>query len=127
MRIIISNKSPVPIYEQIKNEIIKQILNDEIVTDEKLPSIRVLAKDLKVSVITTTRAYKELEEEGYIISVASKGFFVLSKNENLSREIVIANMEKYLFEALKLKHKLNLSKDEFSAIINILEEELNNE
>ena len=127
MRIIISNKSPVPIYEQIKNEIIKQILNDEIVTDEKLPSIRVLAKDLKVSVITTTRAYKELEEEGYIISVASKGFFVLSKNENLSREIVIANMEKYLFEALKLKHKLNLSKDEFSAIINILAEELNNE
>ena len=127
MRIIISNKSHVPIYEQIKNEIIKQILNDEIVTDEKLPSIRVLAKDLKVSVITTTRAYKELEEEGYIISVASKGFFVLSKNENLSREIVIANMEKYLFEALKLKHKLNLSKDEFSAIINILEEELNNE
>ncbi len=127
MRIIISNKSHVPIYEQIKNEIIKQILNDEIVTDEKLPSIRMLAKDLKVSVITTTRAYKELEEEGYIASVPTKGFFVLSKNENLSREIVIANMEKYLFEALKLKHKLNLSKDEFSAIINILEEELNNE
>lgn len=127
MRIIISNKSPVPIYEQIKNEIIKQILNDEIVTDEKLPSIRVLAKDLKVSVITTTRAYKELEEEGYIISVASKGFFVLAKNESLSREIKIANMESHLSDALKLKFDLKLSSEKFIEIIKILEEEINNE
>lgn len=126
MRMIISNQSPVSIYEQIKDEVIKQILSDELMKDEKLPSIRQLAKDLKVSVITTTRAYKELEEEGYIVSVQGKGFFVLSKNEELSKEIQMAKMEEHLSSALKIKAELKLDDEQFSKILNILKEDINN-
>lgn len=127
MRIIISNRSPVPIYEQIKNEVIKQILNDDIKKDEKLPSIRQLAKDLKVSVITTTRAYKELEDEGYIVSVHGKGFFVLPKNETLSKELHIAKMEELLAQVLTIKKELQLSDSDFMKILEILKEDIDNE
>ena len=127
MRIIISNRSPVPIYEQIKDQVIKQILNDELKEDEKLPSIRQLAKDLKVSVITTTRAYKELEDEGYIVSAHGKGFFILPKNEQLSHELKIAKMEQLLSESLKVKKELQMSDYDFNHILKILEEDINNE
>ncbi len=127
MRIIISNRSPIPIYEQIKDQVIKQILNDELEENQKLPSIRQLAKDLKVSVITTTRAYKELEDEGYIVSAQGKGFFILPKNEQLSQELKTAKMEQLLSEALKLKKEIHMSDVDFNHIINILEEDINHE
>lgn len=127
MRIIISNRSTVPIYEQIKIQIIEAILSDELREDTQLPSIRQLAKELKVSVITTTRAYKDLEEEGYVVNVQGKGCYVLPKNQELVYEKLMGNMENLIFEALALKEKMNLDDTEFMEIIQTLLEAEKNE
>ncbi|WP_312459490.1 MULTISPECIES: GntR family transcriptional regulator [Proteiniclasticum] len=127
MRIIISNRSTVPIYEQIKIQIIEAILSDELREDTQLPSIRQLAKELKVSVITTTRAYKDLEEEGYVVNVQGKGCYVLPKNQELVYEKLMGNMENLIFEALALKEKMNLDDREFMEIIQTLLEAEKNE
>ena len=127
MRIIISNRSTVPIYEQIKIQIIEAILSDELREDTQLPSIRQLAKELKVSVITTTRAYKDLEEEGYVVNVQGKGCYVLPKNQELVYEKLMGNMENLIFEALALKEKMNLDDTEFMEIIQTLVEAEKNE
>ena len=127
MRIIISNRSTVPIYEQIKIQIIDAILSDELREDTQLPSIRQLAKELKVSVITTTRAYKDLEEEGYVVNVQGKGCYVLPKNQELVYEKLMGNMENLIFEALALKEKMNLDDREFMEIIQTLMEAEKNE
>ncbi|SDJ30110.1 GntR family transcriptional regulator [Proteiniclasticum ruminis] len=127
MRIIISNRSTVPIYEQIKIQIIEAILSDELREDTQLPSIRQLAKELKVSVITTTRAYKDLEEEGYVVNVQGKGCYVLPKNQELVYEKLMGNMEELIFEALALKEKMNLDDREFMEIIQTLLEAEKNE
>lgn len=127
MRIIISNRSTVPIYEQIKIQIIEAILSDELREDTQLPSIRQLAKELKVSVITTTRAYKDLEEEGYVVNVQGKGCYVLPKNQELVYEKLMGNMENLIFEALVLKEKMNLDDTEFMEIIQTLMEAEKNE
>lgn len=127
MRIIISNRSTVPIYEQIKLQIIEAILSDELREDTQLPSIRQLAKELKVSVITTTRAYKDLEEEGYVVNVQGKGCYVLPKNQELVYEKLMGNMENLIFEALVLKEKMNLDDTEFMEIIQTLMEAEKNE
>ncbi len=127
MRIIISNRSTVPIYEQIKIQIIEAILSDELREDTQLPSIRQLAKELKVSVITTTRAYKDLEEEGYVVNVQGKGCYVLPKNQELVYEKLMGNMENLIFEALALKEKMNLDDREFMEIIQTLMEAEKNE
>ena len=78
MKIIISNSSSIPIYEQIKNAIISQIMNNELTEDEALPSIRSLAQDIRISVMTIKKAYDELEKEGYIKSIQGKGTFIAS-------------------------------------------------
>lgn len=117
MRIIISNRSSIPIYEQIKQQIIEAILSDEIKEDELLPSIRQLAKDLKISVITTTRAYKDLEEEGYVKNVQGKGCYVLPKNENLNYEHVMRKIETLLFEVLDLRARIKLSDEEILEVM----------
>lgn len=127
MRIIISNRSTVPIYEQIKLQIIDAILSDELREDTQLPSIRQLAKELKVSVITTTRAYKDLEVEGYVVNVQGKGCYVLPKNQELVYEKLMGNMENLIFEALALKEKMNLDDREFMEIIQTLLEAEKNE
>ena len=127
MRIIISNRSTVPIYEQIKLQIIDAILSDELREDTQLPSIRQLAKELKVSVITTTRAYKDLEVEGYVVNVQGKGCYVLPKNQELVYEKLMGNMENLIFEALVLKEKMNLDDTEFMEIIQTLLEAEKNE
>ena len=127
MRIIISNRSTVPIYEQIKLQLIDAILSDELREDTQLPSIRQLAKELKVSVITTTRAYKDLEEEGYVVNVQGKGCYVLPKNQELVYEKLMGNMENLIFEALVLKEKMNLDDTEFMEIIQTLMEAEKNE
>ena len=86
MKIIISNSSSVPIYEQIKNAIITEIMNGELECDEPLPSIRTLATDIHISVMTIKKAYDELESEGFIITRQGKGSFVAPKNTELAQE-----------------------------------------
>lgn len=93
MTIIIKNSSGIPIYEQIKEQVKEAILNDEINEGDILPSIRQLAADLKVSVITTTRAYTELEQEGYIVNVQGKGCYVAPKDSDLIREQLLRKIE----------------------------------
>lgn len=86
MNIIISNSSSVPIYEQIKQSIKQAILNNELREEDMLPSVRVMANDLKISFLTVKKAYDELEKEGYIKSVQGKGSFVAPKNSELVQE-----------------------------------------
>ena len=86
LEILISNASGLPIYEQITTQIKQKILSGELAAGEALPSIRALAKDLRISVITTKRAYDELEREGYVASVGGKGSFVAPRSEELLRE-----------------------------------------
>jgi GntR family transcriptional regulator len=93
LTIIIKNSSGIPIYEQIREQVKEAILNDEMNEGDMLPSIRQLAGDLKVSVITTTRAYNELEQEGYIINVQGKGCYVAPKDSGLIREQLLRKIE----------------------------------
>lgn len=93
MKIVIKNRSDQPIYEQIEEQLRSQILDGSIEEEEQLPSIRQLARDLKISVITTTRVYNDLAEEGFIISVAGKGYFVAPRNNELLKERMLFEME----------------------------------
>ena len=86
MKILISNNSYTPIFEQIKNAVINQIISGDLAEDEMLPSIRSLAQDLRISVMTVKKAYDELEQEGYILTKQGKGSFVAPKNLELARE-----------------------------------------
>lgn len=98
--IVLSNSSDLPIYEQIKEQVKTQILSGELSENEMLPSLRQLAKDLKISVLTTTRAYNELEEEGFITSRQGKGFFVMPRGSDLLREQLIKDVETNLNNAI---------------------------
>ncbi len=121
MNIILSNESELPIYRQIFNQIQEQILSGAIPEGEVLPSIRKLAKELGISVITTTRAYNELESEGYIVSRQGKGSIVLGKNNSVVREQYQKRMEE-AFEVMKVNAKyLEMSDEE---IIRYVEEHL---
>lgn len=112
MKIIISNSSSVPIYEQIKQEIINQIITGELREDEALPSIRSLAKDIRISVMTIKKAYDELEREGYIVTRQGKGSFIASKNLELIREQLQREIEEYMIRIIELSAKCNISKKE---------------
>ena len=111
MRIILKNKSDVPIYEQIEEQIREQILTGIIAEDEQLPSIRQLARDLKISVITTTRVYNDLSEEGFIISAAGKGYFAAPRNNELLRERMLCEMEEGLEKAVTNGRNAGLTDD----------------
>lgn len=117
MHIVISNSSPLPIYEQIKEQVKAQILAGELVEDEMLPSLRQLARDLKISVLTTTRAYNELEQEGFITSRQGKGFYVMPSGSELIHEQLIREVELGLNNAIGAAQRANMSEDE---IINLL-------
>lgn len=119
MRIIISNSSSTPIYEQIKNAIINQIMDGELKEDEALPSIRTLAQDIKISVMTIKKAYDELESEGYIVSRQGKGTFVAPKNSELVKEQAQKDIEKYLEKMIDIAKNFNISKDELIELLNI--------
>lgn len=127
MHIIISNSSNVPIYEQIKEAIIQQILDNVLSEDEMLPSIRVLAQNIKISVMTVKKAYDELEQEGYIITRQGKGSFVAPQNFELVREKMQQEMEAHLTAAIALSHKCVLSKADFLDFVSYLYEEESNE
>lgn len=110
--IIIDNKKGTPIYDQIYSQIRAQIISGELKEDEALPSIRQLAKDLRISVITTKRAYEELERDGFIYTVAAKGCFVAPKNVELIREDSLRQMEAHIEEIMRLAAECGLSKKE---------------
>ena len=112
MRVIIKNSSGMPIYEQIKEQIKEAILNDELGEGDMLPSIRQLAADIKVSVITTTRAYSELEQEGYIVNVQGKGCFVAEKDSDLIREQLLRRIEDGFTSAITAARIAKLSRAE---------------
>ena len=120
MNIIISNSSPLPIYEQIKRCIIEQIVNNELLENEPLPSIRNLAQDIKISVMTIKKAYDELEDEGYIMSIQGKGTFVAPKNMSLVREKAQKEIEDNILNAIKIAKKFDISKQEIKDLIDIL-------
>lgn len=112
MTIIIKNKSDLPIYEQIEQQIKAQILDGTITEDEQLPSIRQLARDLKISVITTTRVYNDLADDGFIISVVGKGYFVAPRNNELLRERMLFEMEDGLEKAVTNGRNAGLTDEE---------------
>jgi len=122
VNIQIKNSSNDPIYLQIKNQIRDAIINGELEAEELLPSIRVLAKELRVSVITTKRAYDELEREGYIHSVQGKGSFVATQNRELMREKLLKKIEASLLDALRYAKLAEISKEELVQILDILED-----
>lgn len=123
MNILIDNKSGAPIYDQIYSQIKAQIISGELETDAALPSIRSLAKDLRISVITTKRAYEELEREGFIYTVAAKGSFVAAKNLELLREENLRRIEAHMAEISRLADLCGLDKEDIIEMYNVLEAE----
>lgn len=117
LNIFIDNKSPAPIYDQIYNQIKSQIISGELTENEMLPSIRGLAKDLKISFITTKRAYDELEREGFIYTIQAKGCYVAPKNVELLREENLKKIEEHIDEILKLSKCCNMSAEEVLEMI----------
>lgn len=117
MKILLSNQSELPIYAQIKEQIIEQILNGEIAEGEVLPSIRGLAKEIGVSVITTTRAYNDLEEEGYIASIQGKGSVVLSKENKLLKEKYLIRIEQGLSTAVETAKRIDMTQEQLHELI----------
>ncbi len=120
MNIIISNASKDPIYLQIVNQIKSEIINDNLAAEEALPSIRGLAKELQISVITTKRAYEELEREGFINTVTGKGSFVASQNKELLREKRMRSIEEKLIEVINESKFIGLTLEELEKMLNVL-------
>lgn len=123
MNIFIDNKSGAPIYDQIYSQIKAQIINGVLREDEALPSIRNLAKDLRISVVTTRRAYDELEREGFIYTIAAKGCFVAPKNAELLREENLKSIEGHMEAILKLAPSCNLGRQELLDMFTFMMEE----
>ena len=123
MELFIDNKSGAPIYEQICEQVRAQIVSGALKEDEPLPSIRALAKDLRISVITTKRAYEELEREGFIVSLTGKGSFVAGANTELIREEHQRRLEDHLREAVSLSHLCGLDLDGLTSILSMLYKE----
>lgn len=120
MRIIISNNSKEPIYEQIFQQIKQQIMKGELKEGEALPSMRQLAKDLQISVITTKRAYEELEKAGFIYSIVGKGSFVAEQNLELVKERKLSAIEEKMVEIVKNSKEIGLSLAELQEMLEIL-------
>ena len=117
MHILIDNKSGTPIYDQIYSQIKAQIISGELQENEMLPSIRGLAKDLRISFITTKQAYDELEKEGFLYTIPAKGCYVAPKNVELLREESLKKIEDHIDQILKLAASCNLSKDDIVSMI----------
>lgn len=123
MDIIISNASGRPIYEQIVSQIKQLILSNTLQAGDALPSMRLLAKDLRISVITTKRAYEELEREGFIETVVGKGSFVSGKNEDFLKEEQLRVVETHLHQAVALARQCALSEEELTELLHLLYQE----
>lgn len=120
MKIIIANSSPDPIYEQIGKQIKAQILSGDLAEGETLPSIRKLALDLQISVITTKRAYDELEREGFINTVGGKGTFVAVQNQELLREKKMKAVEETLAKAVDVARVMGIDESQLVEMIRLL-------
>lgn len=127
MHILISNRGGVPIYEQIKEQIKSAIFSGELKEGAMLPSIRQLARDLKISVITTTRAYNDLEQEGFVATMPGKGCFVLPQNTELAREQKLREIEQHLLAAIAAAGMIRVSEGELAHMLHTLCEEVNHE
>ncbi len=123
MNVYISNASEKPIYEQIYTQIKSAILRGECKAGEALPSIRALAKELRISVITTKRAFDDLERDGYVYSVQGKGSFVAEKNKELVREEYLNNIEIKFAEIKELAQLADISREELFKIFSLIVEE----
>ena len=120
MQLSIDNRSDQPIYEQIAAQIKAQIIAGKLSPGEALPSIRALAKDLRISVITTKRAYDELEADGFLFTVAGKGCFVAEKNLDLIREQKLKELEDHLDAAVELAAQCGISSAQLQEMLRIL-------
>ena len=120
MKIIISNNSSVPIYEQIKNMIKAQILSGELGSDSPLPSIRMLAKDIRISVMTIKKAYDELEEEGFIVTRQGKGSFVAPTNLEFLKEQKQKEIEEYINKIVDISTQYQIGKEEILDLFEFL-------
>ena len=120
MEIYINNSSPKPIYAQITDQIRNAICSGQLKEGDLLPSIRLLAKDLRISVITTKRAYADLEQAGFINTVPGKGCFVAPHNPEIHREATLQKMEGYLQQAIDTAQEGGISKAEVLAALNLL-------
>lgn len=123
MNIIISNSSQEPIYEQIEKQVKQQILNGDMAAGTPLPSMRNLAAQLGISVITTKRAYEELERDGYIESYTGKGSFVKEQNIEFIKEEALKNIEDWLTRAAGKARSVGVSLDELKDILELIYEE----
>lgn len=123
MHIIISNANNQPIYEQIYIQIKSSIISGEYKDGDLLPSIRNLAKDLRISVITTKRAYDELERDGYIYSVSGKGSYVAEKNTEILREAHLKEIEEHMHSIMQIAPSCNLTQDEILQMFKLLSQE----
>ena len=117
MKILISNQSELPIYAQIREQLKEQILNGQLSSGTVLPSIRKLAKEVGVSVITTTRAYNDLEEEGFIASMQGKGSVVLSTENKILKERYVMRIEDGLLTAVETAKRIHMTEPELHALI----------
>lgn len=123
MELVISNASNLPIYEQIVEGIKRHISSGALQEGDMLPSIRALAKDLRISVITTKRAYEELEREGFIYTVAGKGCFVAARSREWMREDLLRQIEEHLQELSRLATAAGVSGEELCRMLRTLNEE----
>ncbi|MBD5117458.1 MAG: GntR family transcriptional regulator [Ruminococcaceae bacterium] len=123
MTILIDNKSGAPIYDQIYSQIKSQIISGALKENEMLPSIRGLAKDLKISFVTTKRAYDELEREGFIYTIQAKGCYVAPKNIELLREENLKKIEELIEQIVQLAAACNLNKNDIINMIDFIMEE----
>ena len=120
LQIIIRNSVDTPLYEQVKEQIKNKIVANELKARELLPSIRSLAKDLRISVITTKNAYDELEKQGYVESIPGKGTYVPNKNTELIKEEQLQKVEGLIDTAVSIAKISGISKDEIKEILDIL-------
>lgn len=124
MELYISNSGQEPIYAQITRQIKAKILNGELQQGDALPSIRLLAKELRISVITTKRAYEDLEADGFITTMPGRGSFVTPQNPALHREESLKQMEEHLQHAIDAARRGGITKDEVRETLDLLWEEL---
>lgn len=123
MHIHLSNASDKPIYEQITTQIKEAILANRLLAGDALPSIRSLAKELKISVMTTKRAYADLERDGFIETVAGKGSFVTERNQDFLREELLRQIEEHLQKAVKTAKTAGIEKEELQEYLSLMLEE----
>lgn len=117
---MISNAAGIPIYEQIKEQVKSAIMSGELGDNDVLPSLRTLAKELKISVLTTTRAYTELENEGFVRNIQGKGCYVMSRGSDMAREQLVRETEKHLSAAIVSAGKASLGLQDVQRLLVLL-------